>query len=53
MSGPIIYYFPIRGRAEPLRLALASQGVEFKEEDGRESLKDLSKFQFGQARFYC
>nr|XP_033776865.1 glutathione S-transferase P 1-like [Geotrypetes seraphini] len=32
MPGYVITYFPLRGRAEPIRLLLADQGVEWKEE---------------------
>lgn len=46
---PTIHYFPIRGRAEPLKLVLVSQGVGFKLHTvGKEEIKDLSNFKFGQ-----
>ena len=46
---PSIYYFPIRGRAEPLKLVLVSQGVSFKLHTvGMEEIKDLTNFKFGQ-----
>ncbi|XP_073444323.1 glutathione S-transferase P 1-like [Dendrobates tinctorius] len=33
MSGYVITYFPMRGRAEPIRLLLGDQGVSWKEEE--------------------
>ncbi|KAI7842899.1 hypothetical protein COHA_003411 [Chlorella ohadii] len=29
MGKPVVFYFPIRGRAEPIKLALAAKGIEF------------------------
>ncbi|KAK9816216.1 hypothetical protein WJX74_009459 [Apatococcus lobatus] len=54
MAGePTIHYFPIRGRAEPLKLVLTTQGVSFKLHTlGLEEIKDLSNFKFGQAPAY-
>lgn len=46
---PTIYYFSIRGRAEPFKLLLVSQGVGFKlQVVSMEEIKDLSNFKFGQ-----
>ena len=46
---PTIYYFPIRGRAEPLKLVLTTQAVGFKLHPlGMDEIKDLSNFKFGQ-----
>ncbi|KAM4032680.1 glutathione S-transferase P 1-like [Anomaloglossus baeobatrachus] len=33
MTGYVITYFPIRGRAEPIRLLLGDQGVSWKEDE--------------------
>ncbi|XP_069608724.1 glutathione S-transferase P 1-like [Ranitomeya imitator] len=33
MSGYVLTYFPMRGRAEPIRLLLGDQGVSWKEEE--------------------
>jgi glutathione S-transferase len=53
MTGPAItvLYFPVQGRAEVVRLALAAAGVEFVNEDvDRSKLKvDFDTFPFGQA----
>lgn len=50
-ASPTIYYVPVRGRAEHLRLTLASQHIKFQHKNVPFlEFKDLSRFKFGQAR---
>lgn len=52
---PVIKYFPIRGRAETIRLALRVAGVEYVDEDipDHNLMKtDLAAFPFGQCPRY-
>lgn len=50
MATPVIHYFPLRGRAEVMRLALKLVGVEYQEVmvDRAEMKSDLSIYPFGQ-----
>ncbi|KAL4858591.1 Glutathione S-transferase P [Chlorella vulgaris] len=45
-----VYYFPMRGRGEPIRVALAAKGVEFEHAgvDYAEMKSDLTKYKFNQ-----
>lgn len=51
---PQVVYFPIRGRAEPIRLALEHLGIQYEEVtvDYAEMKKDLVKYPFGQCPRY-
>ncbi|GFR46113.1 hypothetical protein Agub_g7601 [Astrephomene gubernaculifera] len=50
MSKPVIHYFPIRGRAEVLRLAIVAGGDDFDTVDVnyQEMKSDREKYPFGQ-----
>ncbi|KAI3428024.1 hypothetical protein D9Q98_006410 [Chlorella vulgaris] len=51
MMGKVqVYYFPMRGRGEPIRVALAAKGVEFEhvDVDYAEMKSDLTKYKFNQ-----
>lgn len=50
MAAPTIHYFPLRGRAEAMRLALKLAGVEFQEAlvDRAEMKGNQSLYPFGQ-----
>ena len=50
MATPVIHYFPLRGRAEVMRLALKLVGVEYQEVmvDRAQMKSDLSTYPFGQ-----
>lgn len=50
MSKPVIHYFPIRGRAEVLRLAIVAGGDDFDTVDVNytEQKADREKYPFGQ-----
>lgn len=54
MESAVVYYFPIRGRGEAVRLALSVAGVPFSSEmaDSEELKHDLSKYSFGQMPRY-
>ncbi|PSC72458.1 flagellar associated isoform B [Micractinium conductrix] len=54
MAKAQVYYFPIRGRAEPVRLALEAAGVEWEEVavDYAEMKADLGKYPFAQCPRY-
>lgn len=47
---PTVFYFPIRGRAEPIRLALVAMGIEYEEQavDYGEMKSALEKYPFAQ-----
>lgn len=53
MSCPTIYYFNVKARAEPFKVALTAKGVAFKVETiSREQAKNLEEYPFGQAPRY-
>ncbi|GAB4819891.1 hypothetical protein N2152v2_006937 [Parachlorella kessleri] len=54
MAKPTVQYFEFRGRAEPIKLALAAKGVEFEVQsvDYQAMKADLEKFPFAQVPRY-
>ncbi|KAK9816206.1 hypothetical protein WJX74_004486 [Apatococcus lobatus] len=52
-SVPTIYYFDVKARAEPLKVALAGKGIAYKLENiSLEAVKNLEEYPFGQAPRY-
>ena len=52
-SNPTIYYFDVKARAEPLKIALSAKGVTYNYEVVKpEQVKNLDEFPFGQAPRY-
>ena len=52
-STPTIYYFDVKARAEPLKIALSVKGITYNYEIVKaEQVKNLDDFPFGQAPRY-
>ena len=52
-SAPTIYYFDVKARAEPLKVALSGKGIPYKVEHiSLEQVKNLEEYPFSQAPRY-
>lgn len=49
-SAPTLYYFDVKARAEPLKVALSGAGIAYKlEKISLDQAKNLEEYPFGQA----